>query len=57
MGHLMRKFARESKHGKRLMEQYQPDGAYERFEAKYKEDLAHKKEVRVRGRLVAAMGK
>jgi hypothetical protein len=43
MGHLSRKYARESKRGDRLMEQYQPPGAYQHHEEKYKEAQAKKR--------------
>jgi len=42
MGHLSRKFARESRRGKKLMEQYQGPGAYQWAEEQYKVQKAAK---------------
>jgi hypothetical protein len=36
VGHLSRKYARESKRGDGLMERYQPEGAYLAAELEYK---------------------
>jgi hypothetical protein len=49
MGHLSRKFARESKRGKGLMEQYQPRGAYQKAEQQYKEAQEKKRAQRGQG--------
>ena len=43
MSSLSRTFARESKRGKKLMEQYQGPGTYEWAEKKYREALAERR--------------
>ena len=46
MSSLSRTYARESKRGKKLMEQYQPPGAYDEVERKYEAAQEAKKVLR-----------
>ena len=46
MGHISRKYARESKRSHGLMQQHQPPGAYKEGEKRYKEAQAKKRDER-----------
>lgn len=48
MGHLSRKYARESKRTHGLMAQHQPPGAYQEGEKRHKEAQAKKRDERAR---------
>jgi predicted DNA-binding WGR domain protein len=50
MSSLSRKYARASKRGLKLMEQYQPSGAYQEAEKQYNEKLNEKRDRKLEGR-------